>query len=56
MNDFKVGDVVSLQSGGFEMTVTEIRSDGVITTAWNDTKGGLQTLSVGCACLFAVKR
>lgn len=56
MNNFNVSDVVVLQSGGSAMTVTEIRSDGVVTTVWTDSEGGLQTLSVACACLFAVNR
>ena len=56
MNAFNVGDVVALTSGGNEMTVTEIRFDGVVKTAWTDSEGGLQTLQAEGACFFAVQK
>ena len=56
MDDFNLGDVVALHSGGAEMTVTEIRSDGVVKTAWTDSEGGLQTLSAAGVCFFAVQK
>ena len=33
---FRVGDVVSLKSGGLDMTVTKIQDDTRIATAWTD--------------------
>ena len=32
--DFEVGDIVSLNSGSPEMTITKIREDGIIETTW----------------------
>jgi uncharacterized protein YodC (DUF2158 family) len=31
---FRVGEVVMLRSGGPEMTVTDVRPDGIIMVAW----------------------
>ena len=34
MNEFKVGDVVTLNSGGPKMTISSIGSDGTISCTW----------------------
>lgn len=33
-NQFKVGDVIALKSGGPDMTVTEVGLDGGVPTVW----------------------
>ena len=37
-NEFKVGDVVKLNSGGQEMTVSEVVNHMVYCEYWNDEK------------------
>ena len=54
MNEFNVGDVVSLQSGGAEMTVTSVRADGVITTMWTDANGVPQNMAAQAVCFFNI--
>lgn len=41
MNEFKIGDVVCLKSGGVDMTVLEVHSTGnFLTVVWfNETTG-----------------
>ncbi len=37
-NEFKIGDVVTLNSGGPKMTITEIIGDDISVTWFNKTK------------------
>ena len=39
---FKVGDVVSLRSGGPDMTVREMNLDNTLSTVWFDEYSQLQ--------------
>ena len=52
MPEFKTGDVVLLQSGGHEMTVTEVRSDAMLTAAWLDDAGVPHEIQQPSACFF----
>ena len=50
--DFAVGDVVSLNSGGVEMTITAMRKDGVLECRWIDDAGHDQVIQASCVCFF----
>ena len=52
MHEFEKGNVVQLQSGGVMMTVTDIRSDGVLSCAWTDDQGMPQKISEYYLCFF----
>lgn len=52
MDEFSVGDVVQLKSGGQSMTVSEIRSDGQVLAIWTDEVGALQELYAPGVCFF----
>ncbi len=59
MNEFKVGDVVILKSGGSPMTVTSITPDIVRCTFFELREGtlpALQTYGFQAACLMLVRR
>ena len=52
--DISIGDVVQLNSGGAEMTVTEVRSDGELTLVWTDNAGVPNSISVASMCVFSL--
>lgn len=52
MSQFYVGEVVALQSGGVEMTVTDVRPYGIVTTVWTDDFGQPHEIHLPSECLF----
>ena len=54
MKTIYLGQVVSLNSGGASMTVTDLRSDGLATLSWTDNDGCAQSICVRKECFFAL--
>lgn len=53
MDQFNVGEIVCLQSGGAEMTIVGLRGDGVVNAAWTDDDGVPHEVSYHGDCVFS---
>jgi uncharacterized protein YodC (DUF2158 family) len=49
----KIGDVISLNSGGPRMMVVDIHNQ-IITSAWRDSRGEARELSLTRACFHRI--
>jgi uncharacterized protein YodC (DUF2158 family) len=48
-NEFEIGDVVKLKSGGPRMVVNKVEDNLVYTAFWNDVKGEIGYLNLDYA-------